>query len=86
MQWSTYRLVSDFAIAGLLCNFTFVGVMRPVRDRPITELSLVVTKMMQINMMEMVMESNDNDRNDFKRFLSVCETGQCLIILLTLIC
>ena len=37
--------------AGLLCNFTFVGVMRPVRDRPITELSLVIMKMMEMAMM-----------------------------------
>ena len=42
-------------VAGLLCNFTFVGVMRPVRDRPITELSLVMTKMMVMMMMVMMM-------------------------------
>ena len=42
-------------VAGLLCNFTFVGVMRPVRDRPITELSLVMIKMMVMMMMVMMM-------------------------------
>jgi len=35
------RRVARHNKGGLLCNFTFVGVMRPVRDRPITELSLV---------------------------------------------
>ena len=42
-------------VAGLLCNFTFVGVMRPVRDRPITELSLVMMVMMMMMMMVMMM-------------------------------
>ena len=41
-------------VAGLLCNFTFVGVMRPVRDRPITELSLVMINMMVMMMMMMM--------------------------------
>ena len=66
---------THFAIAGLLCNFTFVGVMRPVRDRPITELSLVVIKMMEtemaMNMIKMVMV-DIYDGNGFETTKSSC--------------